>query len=142
MKILIICSGNSCRSQMAEYFLKSFNHNLEVYSAGSSPEKKINQRTLIVMKEVGIYLFDAYPKNINTFITDTFDYVITVCDQARQKCPVFKGTIKNRIHMGFDDPAKASGTEEEIMAFYRKIRDQIKNEFYKFYLNIKPLNHE
>ena len=137
MKILVICTGNSCRSQMAEYFLKSFDANLNVYSAGSNPEKRVNLRTIKVMKEVGIDMSDAVPKNVEEFITEAFDYVITVCDHARESCPVFMGVVKNRLHLGFEDPALARGTEEEVMAVYRKIRDQIKETFSQFYLKIK-----
>ncbi len=137
MKILVICTGNSCRSQMAEYFLKSFDANLDIYSAGSNPEKRVNLRTIKVMKEAGIDMSDAVPKNVDEFITEAFDYVITVCDHARESCPVFMGVVKNRLHIGFEDPALARGTEEEVMAVYRKIRDQIKETFYQFYLKIK-----
>lgn len=137
MKILVICTGNSCRSQMAEFFLKSFDKTLDVYSAGSKPEKRINDRTIKVMKEVGIDMPNAVPKNVDDFITESFDYVITVCDHARETCPVFMGIVKNRLHIGFEDPAKARGTEDEVMAVYRKIRDQIKEAFQQFYIKIK-----
>lgn len=137
MKILIVCTGNSCRSQMAEYFLKSFDASLEVYSAGSKPEKRVNSRTITIMNEVGLDLSESKTKNVDIFITEAFDYVITVCGNARESCPVFQGVVKNRLHMGFEDPAKAIGTDEEVMAIYRTIRDQIKNQFYQFYLKIK-----
>lgn len=137
MKILIVCTGNSCRSQMAEYFLKSFDEKLDVYSAGSKPEKRVNPRTITVMKEVGIDMSDSKPKAVDIFTTEAFDYVITVCGQAKESCPVFQGIVKNRLHMGFEDPAIARGTEDEVMAFYRTIRDQIKDQFYQFYLKIK-----
>ncbi len=137
MKLLIVCTGNSCRSQMVEYFLKSFDSNLEVFSAGSNPEKKVNPRTISVMNEAGIDLSTAKPKNVDIFLTEAFDYVITVCDKARESCPVFMGTVKNRLHIGFEDPAIAIGTEKEVMEFYRKIRDQIKDQFHQFYLQLK-----
>jgi len=137
MRFLIICTGNSCRSQMAEYFLKSFDSTLEVYSAGTNPEKKVNPRTIMVMNEIGIDLSDSKPKDVDIFLTDAFDYVITVCDNARKTCPVFRGMVKNRLHMGFEDPAITTGTEEEVMTFYRTIRNQIKDQFYQFYLEIK-----
>ena len=89
------------------------------------------------MNEVGIDLSDSKPKNVNIFLTNAFDYEITVCDNARESCPVFQGIVKNRLHMGFEDPAIATGTEEEVMAFYRKIRDQIKDQFYQLYLKTK-----
>ncbi len=137
MKILIVCTGNSCRSQMAEHFLKSFDAELEVYSAGSKPEKRVNRRTITVMNELGIDLSESKPKDVAVFTTEAFDYVITVCGNARETCPVFQGVVKNRLHMGFEDPAIATGTDEEVMAFYRAIRDQIKEQFYQFYLKIK-----
>ena len=137
MKILIVCTGNSCRSQMAEYFLRSFDANLEVFSAGSNPEKRVNLRTIKVMDELGIDMSDSKTKNVDEFLTDAFDYIITVCDNARESCPVFQGIVKNRLHMGVEDPAIATGSEEEVMATYRRIRDQIKNEFYQFYQEIK-----
>jgi len=137
MKILIVCTGNSCRSQMAEYFLKSFDSTIEVYSAGSKPEKRVNQRTIAVMNEVGIDLSQSKPKHVDIFTTETFDYVITVCGNARESCPVFQGVVKNRLHMGFEDPAIATGTDKEVMAIYRTVRDQIKDQFYQFYLKIK-----
>lgn len=137
MNILIVCTGNSCRSQMAECLLRSFNSSLEIYSAGTYPEKRINPRTISVMNEVDIDLSDAKPKNADIFLTNAFDYVITVCDNARESCPVFRGTVKNRLHMGFEDPAIATGTNEEVMEFYQTIRDQIKDQFYQFYLKIK-----
>lgn len=137
MKILIVCTGNSCRSQMAEYFLRSFDANLEIFSAGSNPEKRVNLRTIKVMDELGIDMSDSKPKNVDEFLTDAFDYIITVCDNARESCPVFQGIVKNRLHMGVEDPAIATGSEEEVMATYRRIRDQIKNEFYQFYQEIK-----
>jgi arsenate reductase (thioredoxin) len=139
MKILILCTGNSCRSQMAEGLLRSFDKSLEVYSAGVSPAYEVSQRTIQVMKEIGIDISNHKPKNVDIFTKESFDYVITVCNNARETCPVFFGKVKNRLHIGFDDPAEAIGTEEEILSVYRKIRDQIKESFYKFYIeNIKP----
>jgi arsenate reductase (thioredoxin) len=136
MKILIICTGNTCRSQMAEGFLKSFDSKLEVYSAGTAAEEKVNPYAVKVMKEAGIDISGQKPKSVDIFLKDTFDYVITVCDGAKEVCPYFSGIVKHRMHIGFEDPAKARGTEEEVMLVYRKVRDQIKNEFNKFYKQI------
>jgi len=132
-KILILCTGNSCRSQMAEGFLKSFDPELEVYSAGTRPEKKVNPRTLVVMSEVGIDLSANIPKSVDIFTDISFDYVITVCDGAKVSCPVFTGQVNHRWHIGFEDPASAKGTEDEILYFYRKIRDEIREKFLEFY---------
>ncbi|MFH0733792.1 MAG: arsenate reductase ArsC [bacterium] len=133
-KILILCTGNSCRSQMAEGFLKSFDSNLIVYSAGTNPASKVNPNTIIVMDEVGIDLSNNYPKSVDKFISESFDYVITVCDNAKETCPIFFGKVGQQLHMGFEDPADAVGTTEEVLNTYRRIRDEIKEGFYKFYL--------
>jgi len=132
-RILILCTGNSCRSQMAEGFLKSFDKNLEVFSAGTKPSSQVHPIAIQVMKEVGIDLRKNYPKHSDQFINDPFDYVITVCDNAKESCPVFIGKVGKQLHIGFEDPAEATGTEEEIIAVFRKVRDEIKRDFYKFY---------
>ncbi len=133
-KILILCTGNSCRSQMAEGFLKSFDPELEVYSAGTKPAEKVNPKAVQVMQEVGIDISQNYPKDVDQFINEAFDYVVTVCDNARENCPVFFGKVGKQLHIGFEDPAEATGTEEEILAVFRKVRDEIKKEFYELYL--------
>ncbi|MFP4447507.1 MAG: arsenate reductase ArsC [Bacteroidales bacterium] len=133
MKILILCTGNSCRSQMAEGFLKSFDSKLEVYSAGTKPEKEVNPRAIQVMKEKNIDLSSNRPENVDKFLEESFDYVITVCDSAKETCPVFMGDVKHRLHMGFEDPAGATGTKDEIMDKFREVRDQIEQEFKQFY---------
>ncbi|MFW5645612.1 MAG: arsenate reductase ArsC [Bacteroidota bacterium] len=133
MKILILCTGNSCRSQMAEGFLKSFDSKLEVYSAGTKPEKEVNPRAIQVMKEKNIDLGSNRPENVDKFLEKSFDYVITVCDSAKETCPVFMGDVKHRLHMGFEDPAGATGTEDEILDKFREVRDQIEQEFKQFY---------
>lgn len=135
-KILIICTGNSCRSQMAEGWLQSFDERLDVFSAGTRPEKLVNPYAVKVMAEVGIDISFHYPKSIDNFIHESFDYVITVCDNANKICPVFRGNVKNRLHIGFEDPADATGSDEEITEVYCKIRDQIRDEFYKFYIGL------
>lgn len=132
-KILILCTGNSCRSQMAEGFLKSFDGNLEVYSAGTEPAPRVHPKAVQVMKEIGIDISKNNTKHVNQFIDQSFDYVITVCDQAKETCPVFVGKVNHRVHIGFDDPATATGPEEEIIAVFRQVRDEIKNALYKFY---------
>lgn len=134
-KILILCTGNSCRSQMAEGFLKSFDSSLEVYSAGTNPSSQIHPKAVEVMKELGIDISGNYPKNVIKYIDDPFDYVITVCDNAKETCPVFTGKVKKRLHISFEDPAKAKGTEDEILSVFRMVRDKIKTEFIEFYQN-------
>jgi arsenate reductase len=133
MKILILCTGNSCRSQMAEGLLKSFDSRLEVFSAGTNPAPHANANSVAVMKEVGIDISQNKPKSVDLFLADSFDYVITVCDDAKESCPYFSGNVRHRMHIGFEDPAIVVGTKEEILTVYRKIRDQIGKEFLKFY---------
>jgi arsenate reductase len=121
---------------MAEGFLKSFDSQLEVFSAGTNPAAQPNPYAIEVMKEVGIDISQNKPKNVDLFLTSSFDYVITVCDDARESCPWFSGTVLNRLHIGFEDPAKAVGTQDEILGVYRKVRDEIKEEFFKFYKSL------
>ncbi|MGK9476420.1 arsenate reductase ArsC [Melioribacter sp. OK-6-Me] len=136
-RILILCTGNSCRSQMAEGFLKSFDKNLEVYSAGTKPAEKVNPYAVKAMMEVGIDISKGVPENVDKYLNQSFDYVITVCDNAKETCPVFIGKVGKQLHIGFDDPAEAVGTEEEVMPVYRRVRDEIKAEFEKFYQRIE-----
>jgi arsenate reductase (thioredoxin) len=118
---------------MAEGFLKSFDKALVVISAGTRPEKEVNPYAVKVMNEIGIDISSQFPKSVIKFINETFDYVITVCDKAREVCPVFTGTVKQMFHLGFEDPADAIGSENEILSVYKRVRDEIKSEFQKFY---------
>jgi arsenate reductase (thioredoxin) len=136
MKILILCTGNSCRSQMAQGFLQSFDKNLEVHSAGTEPAKQVNQTAVKVMKEAGIDISKNQPKSVEIYLNDLWDYVITVCDDANETCPVFSGKVKNRIHLAFEDPAKFKGTDDQVINEFRKIRDNIRDTFYEFYNKI------
>ncbi len=136
MKILILCTGNSCRSQMAESFLKSFDDRIEVVSAGTEPSGQVHPKAIKAMEEVGIDISKNYPKSVNGFLNKGFDYVITVCGGAKESCPMFTGKVEHRLHIGFDDPAEARGSEEEIMEEFRRIRDEIKQGFSKFYSEI------
>jgi len=134
-RILILCTGNSCRSQMAEGFLKSFDKNLAVFSAGTKPAEKVNPFAVKVMQEIGIDISNGITENVDKYLTQSFDYVITVCDNAKETCPVFIGNVKHRLHIGFDDPADAVGSEDKVMPVYRRVRDEIKKDFYEFYVN-------
>jgi arsenate reductase len=120
---------------MAEGFLKSFGTELELFSAGTNPSGKVNILAIKAMQEVGIDISDTKPKNVDQFLKFSFDYVITVCDNAKETCPVFLGKVKHRLHIGFEDPAEAKGTEEERLSVFRKIRDEIRSEFERFYLD-------
>ncbi len=119
---------------MAEGFLKSFDPDLEVYSAGTKPAKIVNPNSIKVMKEIGIDLSSHTPKNADKFKDDSFDYVITVCDNAKESCPVFTGKVKHKLHLSFVDPADAKGSSEKILNEYREVRDDIKSAFRQFYL--------
>ncbi len=132
-RILILCTGNSCRSQMAEGFLKSFHSTLQVFSAGTKAASRVHPKAIQVMNEIGIDLSKNFPKTVDQFLSESFDYVVTVCDNAKESCPVFFGNVKHRLHIGFDDPADATGTEEEILSVFRRVRDEIKTDFFKFY---------
>jgi arsenate reductase len=134
-RILILCTGNSCRSQMAEGILKNLAPSLEIFSAGIFPASRVSSRAIAVMKEIGIDISNAHPKNVDQFVNESFDYVITVCDNARETCPVFTGYVKHRLHIGFIDPSLASGTDEEILEAHRGVRDEIKEKFFSFYKN-------
>ncbi len=118
---------------MAEGFLKSFDKNLEVFSAGTKPAEKVNPFAVKAMREIGIDISSGIAEDVNKYIDQSFDYVITVCDNAKESCPLFTGKVKNQFHIGFDDPADAVGTEEEVMPVYRRVRDEIKKDFYEFY---------
>jgi len=120
---------------MAEGFLKSFDKNLEVYSAGTKPAERVNPFAIKAMKEVGVDISNGVAENVDKYLHQSFNYVITVCDNAKESCPVFLGKVGKQLHIGFEDPADAVGSEEEVMPIYRRVRDEIKKEFYEFYLN-------
>lgn len=124
-KILVLCTGNSCRSQIAEGYLKHFAGNkAEVYSAGIETHG-VNPKAVATMKEDNIDISMHTSNNINEYLDIDFDLVFTVCDNAKESCPIFPTTAK-KFHHNFTDPAKASGTEEEIATQFRKVRQEIK----------------
>ncbi len=133
MKILILCTGNSCRSQMAQGFLQSYDKNIVVRSAGTEPALRIDQKAVEVMKEVGIDISHHTPKLVDQYLEDEWDYVITVCDNANETCPAFFGKVKHRLHIGFDDPSHAKGIPEFINSEYVRVRDEIRNAFLEIY---------
>lgn len=139
-KILILCTGNSARSQMAEGFLRSFDPKLQVFSAGTNPSDKVNPFAMQVMKEIGIDISRQYPKSVKQFIEQPFDYLITVCDNAKDICPVFVGQVKQRLHLSFEDPSEVRGTDTEVSQVFRSIRDEIRRAFHNFYS--QTLMHE
>ena len=138
MKVLILCTGNSCRSQMAHGFLQSFDQNITICSAGTEASGKLNQKAVAVMKEVGIDISHHTSDSVDLYLDQGWDYVITVCGGANESCPAFIGKVKHRLHIGFDDPSHALGTEEFIRSEFIRVRDEIKEGFWKFYIeNIK-----
>ncbi len=139
MKILILCTGNSCRSQMAQGFLQSFDKNIIVRSAGTEPASQVNSTAIKVMSEVGINISHHKTTIVDEYLNDEWYYVITVCDHANETCPAFLGKVKNRLHIGFDDPSLVTGTNEFIWSEFKRVRDAIREEFYKLYIEeIKP----
>ena len=123
MKILILCTGNSCRSQMAHGFLKTLLPDATVRSAGTDPHD-VNKNAIRAMAEAGIDISDHAAEHVNRYAGESFDYVITVCDNAAQNCPVFPGE-STRLHWPFDDPASATGDDTAVMAVFRRVRDEI-----------------
>ena len=131
--VLILCTGNSCRSQMAEGFLRSFDKSLDVFSAGTKPAASVHPLAVKVMREEWIDISTHTPKSVDEFLNRAFDYVITVCDGARESCPLFVGKVEHRLHIGFEDPAEATGSKEEVLAVFRRVRNEINLQFRQFY---------
>ncbi len=127
--VLILCTGNSCRSHLAEGILRAAaSEVIEVLSAGSNPAGYVHPLAIRVMEEIGIDISNHRSKHLNEFLQRPIETVITVCGNADQVCPTFPGQV-NRYHWGFDDPAKAQGTEEEKLAVFRRVRDEMKRVF-------------
>jgi len=139
MNVLILCTGNSCRSQMAHGFLQSFDKRINVQSAGTEASGKLNEKAVAAMKEIGIDISHHTSDPVDKYLNDEWDYVITVCGGANETCPAFMGKVKHRLHIGFDDPSHATGTDEFIWSEFIRVRDEIKEAFYKLYTeDIKP----
>lgn len=132
-RILVLCTGNSARSQMTAGFLKAWDPKLDVYSAGTNPAPRVNPFAVQAMKEVGIDISSGYPKSVKQFLGQPFNWVITVCDDADKNCPNFVGKVGKRVHIGFPDPAKATGTDAEKMAVFRSVRDDIQKRVREYY---------
>lgn len=139
MKVLILCTGNSCRSQMAHGWLQSFDKNITVCSAGTKAAGKLNEKAVVIMNEAGIDISKHTSDQVEKYLGEEWDYVITVCGGANEVCPAFIGKVKHRLHMGYDDPSHVEGSEEFIWSEFRRVRDEIKQGFYKLYIEqIKP----
>lgn len=131
-RVLFLCTANSCRSQMAEGIANNFlGDRLEAVSAGTEASF-VNPRAIEVLQEIGIDISRNRSKNLDEFAGQNFDYVITLCGDANEKCPLFFGGVQ-RTHLGFSDPAKATGSVEEIMAEFRRVRDDIKDALLAFF---------
>lgn len=125
IRILVLCTGNSCRSQMAEGFFRQIgNGRIEAYSAGLTP-KRVHPKAIAVMREVGIDISGHTSHHLSEYIAQQFDFVITVCDNAAENCPVFPGAA-TKLHWPYDDPDKATGTEEQVIGEFRRVRDAIR----------------
>jgi len=134
MNILVLCTGNSCRSQMAEGYLKFFaKEKATIYSAGVETHG-LNPGAVSIMKEDGIDISNQTSNNLDEYLDITFDYIITVCDNAKERCPFFPGKAE-RLHYNFFDPSKVEGTQEEIHAAFTKTRNQIKEYCQNFVEN-------
>ncbi len=136
MKILILCTGNSCRSQMAHGFMQSFDKDITVRSAGTEASGKLNANAVKAMSEIGIDISNHTSDSVEKYLGEEWDYVITVCGGANEACPAFMGKVKHRLHIGFDDPSHATGTDEFIWSEFIRVRDEIGVEFKKFYNEI------
>ncbi len=133
-RILVLCTGNRCRSQMAQGILQSLDPQIEVHSAGIKPAAEVHPLGIKVMAEIGIDISKHYPKHIDQYLGEAWDYAITVCGGANESCPAFIGKVGKHIHIGFDDPDAFKGTEEEILPEFRRVRDEIKRKMQDFYL--------
>ena len=132
-EVLILCTGNSCRSQMAEGLLSYFSPNTKVYSAGTKPEK-VNPFAIKAMAEIGIDISQNTSNHVDEYTHIDFDYVFTVCDNAKEICPIYP-KAKKMIHHSFMDPACATGTEQEQLRVYVEVRDQLSDYFKAFAKN-------
>jgi arsenate reductase len=120
---------------MAEGLLKASDPSLEVHSAGTHPAARVHPAAVEAMRELGIDIGGAHPKNVAQFLDQAFDVVVTVCDHANETCPVFAGAVGRRVHIGFEDPATAEGSPEEVLAAFRRVRDRIRERLPEFLAN-------
>ena len=132
MKVLVLCTGNSCRSQMGEAILREINPELEVVSAGTKIADRVHPLAVKAMSEIGIDISSLRPKMVDVFLEEGVDFLISVCGGAKEACPAFIGPVGARLHIGFDDPAYAEGTDEEVFNVFRRVRDEIRRDFIKF----------
>ena len=130
-RILILCTGNSCRSKMAQAVLQHTDSKLIVCSAGTHPAKEVHPLAVRVMDEVNMPIADLQTHDVSEYENQDWDYVITVCDHARETCPIFSGKVAHQLYIGCTDPAMATGSEDEKLSVFRKVRDEIIATFTK-----------
>ena len=122
---------------MAHGFLQSFGKDWDVHSAGTKPAERVNPKAVEVMGEAGVDISQHTPKSVEKYLNDQWDYVITVCGGANETCPMFAGNVSHRLHIGFDDPSDAEGTDEFVMSEFRRVRDEIRQAFLEFYNSLE-----
>ena len=133
MRVLILCTGNSCRSQMAHGLLQSIDPTLQVFSAGTQPAERVHPMAVQVLQEIGIDISQHTPTHVSRYLHEEWDYVITVCGGANESCPAFVGKVAQRIHIGFADPSLVQGTEQERLKAFRHTRDKIQEQMQYFH---------
>lgn len=134
-RVLFLCTGNSCRSHMAEGLLRTLGDNaFEVFSAGATPAGYVHPLAITVMWKIDIDISRHTSKSLDVFDGEQFDYLITVCDNAREACPAYAGAAR-QLHWSFDDPAHAEGTEAEKIEVFRRVRDEIRRQIELFLVN-------
>lgn len=136
MRVLILCTGNSCRSQMAHGLLQSIGPTLQVFSAGTQPAERVHPMAVQVMQEIGIDISQHTPTHVSQYLHEPWDYVITVCGGANESCPAFIGKVAQRIHIGFDDPSLVQGTEQDRLTAFRHTRDKIQEQMQHFHSHL------
>jgi len=118
---------------MAQGFLQSFDKRLQVFSAGTEPASRVNPTAIEVMKRAGVDISNNIPVHVDKYLYEEWDYVITVCDDANETCPVFTGKVRHRLHMGFEDPSKFKASYTEVLNEFFRVRNEIRDEFYSLY---------
>lgn len=137
MKVIVLCTGNRCRSQMAEGWLKKLAPDWKVVSAGITPAKEVHSLAKFVMMERGVNICQSTPKSVDKYLKEWWDYVITVCSSAEKNCPAFTGKVGKRLHIGFDDPDTFTGSFPEVLNEFRRIRDEIQEKMSDFVKSVK-----
>ena len=121
---------------MAHGFMQSFDPALQVFSAGTNPALRVDPGAVAAMAEVGIDIGGRTPRDVREYLDEAWDHVITVCDDANEHCPAFLGRVAHRVHLGFEDPSRATGTPEFVAEEYRRIRDRIRGALYAYYTHV------